>query len=162
MIRVQEHIVESYNRAIEEMTKAGVTFEDCPPCMNRDSVLNLLDSAGRTRYKLIEQEAKIRDLNRKVKILADGSIEAEGPIKAAMMSKSRTDAELRTMERLYDSLHRENDNLTTRLQTSQKATVKRKTSRPWLPWGLLVLVAIWYAYREYRAYRFRQFIFKDI
>jgi hypothetical protein len=160
MVHVQEVIIESYNKMISDLTTSGVTFEDCPPCMDRDSVLSLLDSAGRTRYLLIEQEAKIRDLTRKVKINADGSLEAEGRIKSAMMSKSRTENELRAMERRNDSLWRVNDSLATRLETTLQVsqTEKSRTVKrfPWVPWSVALIFALLYGRERYIRWRANQ------
>lgn len=156
MTRVLEEQSEAYNRHIEELIKSGVTFEDCPPCMNRDSILNLLDSAGRTRFRVIEQQERIRELQNKVRINADGSIEAEGRIKSAMLAKSRTDDELRTMERRYDSLQRVADSALTRLQTSQTETVRIVKRTPWVPWGLVAVALIVLSVREYMNYRSRK------
>lgn len=142
---------EAYNRHIEELITSGITFEACPPSMNRDSVLQLLDSAGRTRYALIEARDKIKDLQNKVKINADGSIEAEGAIKSANVARSRTEDELRSLELRYNELQHYSDSLVASQKTTSEVTHKKKSTR-WglLPWGLLFLATGLWVYEKWK------------
>jgi hypothetical protein len=150
LTRVHTSEVTELKKMIEEMTSAGVTFVTVDSCPERESVLALLDSAGKERYKAIELAAKVKELSSKVTISEKGAITAEGKIKAAYFTSSRMESELFRVEKTNDSLRHviETDSIKYAKQIAQEANKKKKSSFPWwMVWaaGAVGVVVGWIA-----------------
>jgi len=120
---------------IKELQYAGVVFDSsqCPPTQfvidkncNVDSIMRILDS-----YR------------NRVKILADGTIEAEGKLKSAFYTKDKLTRTIAELQRTIDSLH--NVKQAEKIDYKQKIVtvyreVKRSFFSQWWMW-LIVFVA---------------------
>src|SRR5688572_19142613 len=133
MTRVLSSESSELRRMIDEMTSSGVTFVTVDSCPERDLILNLLDSAGKERYKAIMLEEKVKQLSSKVTISEKGVITAEGQIKAAYFTSSRLENELLRVEKTNDSLRHviSTDSSRYALQITEDTSKKKTSTFPW-------------------------------
>lgn len=142
-IAVNSRMKSSYERQITDLKKNKVQFQKCPPCpaVHIDSTCNK-DSM----VKIIRQlEAIVASQKQKIKINADGSIEAEGQIASisADMQKiesenHRLDMELAIKKQYTDSLEQQ----VTHLKQASQSHTKRSLLNFW--WLLVIgLVGGW-------------------
>lgn len=129
---------------IIELQYAGVTFDSsrCPPSIinvpqncNVDSILALLS---------VEKN--------KVKIYANGTIEAEGKLKSAYYSKDKLTQFIQSLQKQVDSLRLVKDK--TQYITATKTVTKHKETRP-LWWLYVVFFAggfVWAKQKQIRSF----------
>jgi hypothetical protein len=134
-IRVLKQENERLTSEIHELQYAGVVFDSsrCPPSIitidkncNVDSILAILDE-----YK------------NKVKVYADGTIEAQGRLKSAYYSKDKLTTFIIELQRINDSLklakQKEIVKVITETKTVDRA-VKRKFMTGWYMWLLFFIL----------------------
>lgn len=130
---------ESFNEIIKQLTQSGVTFDN--NCPDLDAIRASLDSIGKVNFDLaVTKDSVIHALNNKVHILADGSIEASGRVKAAFFSNSKLSEQLRLTELKNDSLWRAIDTYKAELSKKEVLVIKTVTKTKFPIW-LLIIVA---------------------
>lgn len=131
MIRVLEQENQRLTSEIHELQYAGVTFDSslCPP-----SVINVPEDCNVDSILALLSYEKNR-----VKIYADGTIEAEGKLRSAYYSKDKLSRFIVELQRINDSLRQVKQKTETRYVTNT-VTVEKKVKRKFFNSPFLWLV----------------------
>lgn len=142
---------ENYESLMKQFTETGIVFEN-DPCPPIDSIYALLDSAGKIQLDNILLREKIYKLSNtinKLEVLADGTIKAEGNIKAYKKTEEKLQQELSSKEAIIQELQERLYDARSEVKTVEveKIVHVKKTVFPWYFWLTLsgVAVLVWWA-----------------
>lgn len=136
---------ENYESLMKQFTETGIVFEN-DPCPPIDSIYALLDSAGKIQLDNIllrEKISKLSNTINKLEISADGTIKAEGNIKAYKKTEEKLKQELSNKDATIQELQVKLSEKKTEIKEVivEKTVHVEKKIFPWWMWVLLPVCA---------------------
>lgn len=146
-IAEKDLLLAHYENKIKELEALGITFSNCPPAANLDSLLNdfknKLLKGGCKQSTVDSLLAVISNQKTIIKRYADGSIEVQSnSIKDLQFTKQRLEETIADLKHDKDVLTTENEKLKTELSKKETSKVK-DVKRSWFTGiGFTITLAI--------------------
>lgn len=137
-IKEREH----FRKKVEELEYLAITFAECPPAVNIDSLKAALAASGCRPEDIAALQEKLTTVQSKFERAADGSVKVQGRLASITLSK----------QRIEDSLHERNAEIVrlkselavakSQVRTEIK-TVEKEVKRgwPWWIWFILGMIS---------------------
>lgn len=127
-----------FQRKVEELEYLAITFAECPPAINADSLLKYgcdTSYVDRLKNELDKTQATVERM-------ADGSLKVQGQLKSVTLSKKRIEDSLHARDaeiiRLKSELTIAKTQVKTEIKTVEKEIEKRGAKWLWFIFGLTV------------------------
>jgi len=130
-----------FRKKVEELEYLAITFAECPPAVNLDSLKTALAASGCRPEDIAALQAKLEAAQSRFEQAADGSVKVEGRLKSVILSR----------QKIEDSLHERNAEVIrlkselavakSQVKTEIREVIKDvKRGWPWWVWFILGLL----------------------
>lgn len=136
VIKERDH----FQKKVEELEYLAITFAECPPAVNIDSLKAALSASGCRPEDIAALQEKLTAVQSKFEKAADGSVKVQGRLASITVSK----------QRIEDSLHERNAEIIrlkselavakSQVRTEIK-TVEKEVNRGW-PWWIWFTIGL--------------------
>lgn len=138
VIKERDH----FQKKVEELEYLAITFAECPPAVNLDSLKTALAASGCRPEDIAALQAKLEAAQSRFEQAADGSVKVEGRLKSVILSR----------QKIEDSLHERNAEVIrlkselavakSQVKTEIREVIKDvKRGWPWWIWFTIGLVS---------------------
>lgn len=134
VIKERDH----FQKKVEELEYLAITFAECPPAVNIDSLKAALTASGCRPEDIAALQEKLTVVQSKFEKAADGSVKVQGRLASITLSKQRIEDSLHDANKKIIRLKSELTVAKSQVKTEIR-TVEKEVKRGWVWWKWFAL-----------------------